>query len=60
MTKIDDNTKLTDFIVPISAIERASGLDFEYKSTKKQKELCKEVNCATKQYILKKYDIQNI
>ncbi|KAG5519913.1 hypothetical protein PMAC_000190 [Pneumocystis sp. 'macacae'] len=58
--KIDDNTKLTDFIVPINAIERASGLDFEYKSTKKQKELCKEVKCVMKKYIFKKYDIEDI
>lgn len=45
---IDNETKLTDFVIPISAIERASGLDFSYKSEKKQKELCKEVTCQVK------------
>lgn len=45
-TVIDDNTKLTDFIVPIDAVERASGLDFTNKCTKKKKELCNEVKCS--------------
>ncbi|KAG4304680.1 hypothetical protein PORY_002073 [Pneumocystis oryctolagi] len=55
--KIDDNANLMDFIVPIDAIERASGIEFEYKSDKKQKELCKEVKCIVKKYFPKKHNI---
>lgn len=43
---IPNETKLTDFQVPIDALERSSGLQFLQKvPPNKKKELCKEVNC---------------
>ena len=44
---IDNNTKLTDFLVPIDAIERASGLDFLPRlPPTARKELCRETQCS--------------
>ncbi|KAG5437837.1 hypothetical protein PCANB_000552 [Pneumocystis canis] len=54
-TQIDDDTELSEFIVPISAIERSSGLDLDNISKKKQVNLCEEVEC-----IVKKFTIKNI
>ncbi|KAH3899763.1 probable Mitochondrial nuclease [Saccharomycodes ludwigii] len=43
---IPNETKLTDFEVPVEALERSSGLQFLTKvPEKKKKELCKEVKC---------------
>lgn len=50
-TVIDDNVKLIEFAAPINAIERASGLDFTYKNEKRQKELCKAVECDIRKFM---------
>lgn len=43
---IPNETKLTDFEVPIDALERSTGLQFFQKVPEnKKKELCKEVKC---------------
>lgn len=43
---ISNSTKLTEFEVPINALERSSGLEFLQKVPEnKRKALCKEVNC---------------
>ncbi|ODQ67020.1 hypothetical protein NADFUDRAFT_49472 [Nadsonia fulvescens var. elongata DSM 6958] len=45
--KINNTTKLTDFQVPIEALERSSGLEFFTKlSDNKKKDLCREVECS--------------
>ncbi|KAL7275288.1 nuclease [Rhizina undulata] len=44
---IHNSTKLTEFVVPLEAVERASGLEFLSKlSPNKKKELCKEIDCS--------------
>ncbi|CAI4043438.1 ribonuclease SKDI_10G0140 [Saccharomyces kudriavzevii IFO 1802] len=43
---ISNETKLTDFEVPVDALERSTGLEFLQKvPLLKKKALCKEVNC---------------
>lgn len=43
---ISNDTKLTDFVVPINAIERSTGLDLLQAVPKhKMTPLCKEINC---------------
>lgn len=43
---ISNEVKLTDFEVPLDALERASGLELLQKiPISKRKELCKEINC---------------
>ncbi|KAI8942204.1 nuclease [Plenodomus lindquistii] len=50
---IANNKPLTDFEVPIEAVERASGLEFASKlSVERRKRLCQEVNCSV---IVKEY-----
>lgn len=45
--QIPNDTKLTEFQVPVDAIERASGLDFLPRLPMNQrKDLCKETNCS--------------
>lgn len=45
--EINNNTKLTDFEVPVEAVERASGLEFlSLVPENKKKALCKEVTCS--------------
>lgn len=51
---IANNKPLTDFEVPIEAVERASGLEFATKLTpERRKRLCQEVNCSVvvKEYV---------
>lgn len=44
---IPNDTKLTDFLVPVDAVERASGLDFFPRlPPNKRKELCRETDCS--------------
>lgn len=44
---IPNDTKLTDFVVPVDAIERASGLEFlPSLPPNKRKALCREVDCS--------------
>lgn len=44
--QISNDTKLTDFVVPINAIERSTGLNLLQKVNKNSMvPLCKEVNC---------------
>jgi len=50
---IASHKPLTDFEVPIEAVERASGLEFASKLTpERRKRLCQEVNCSV---IVKEY-----
>ena len=43
---IPNETKLTDFVVPVEALERSSGLQFLQKvPLNKKKDLCKQVEC---------------
>lgn len=47
--KIDNDTKLTDFQVPVDALEKSSGLTFftsQVASNLKLKNLCQEVSCS--------------
>lgn len=45
--EIDNNTKLTDFQVPVDAIERASGLEFMPRlPPAARKDLCRETECS--------------
>ena len=45
--KIDNDKPLTDFEVPIEAVERASGLEFAHKlPTQRRKKLCEEIKCS--------------
>lgn len=45
--KIANNKPLTDFEVPVEAIERASGLDFAANlPVQRRKRLCEEVHCS--------------
>jgi endonuclease G len=51
--RIDNKKPLTDFEVPIEAVERASGLEFATKlDPVRRKRLCQEVNCSV---IVKEY-----
>lgn len=51
--KIANNKPLTDFEVPLSIVERASGLEFASKlEPARRKSLCQEVNCSL---IVKEY-----
>lgn len=44
--RIPNETKLTDFEVPVNALERSTGLEFLKNVPEKQrKKLCEEVNC---------------
>ncbi|ORY85112.1 hypothetical protein BCR37DRAFT_378170 [Protomyces lactucae-debilis] len=44
---ISNSTKLGDFLVPLDAVERASGLDFLPRlPVNRRKELCREVDCS--------------
>jgi endonuclease G len=44
---IDNDKPLSDFEVPIEAVERASGLEFAEKlPIQRRKKLCQEVNCG--------------
>lgn len=50
---IANNKPLTDFEVPLSVVERASGLEFATKlEPARRKSLCQEVNCSV---IVKEY-----
>ncbi|RMZ67895.1 mitochondrial nuclease [Pyrenophora seminiperda CCB06] len=50
---IPSHKPLTDFEVPLEAVERASGLEFATKlSPERRKRLCQEVNCSV---IVKEY-----
>jgi endonuclease G len=50
---IANSKPLTDFEVPVEAVERASGLEFATKlGAERRKRLCQEVNCST---IVKEY-----
>jgi len=50
---IPSHKPLTDFEVPVEAVERASGLEFATKLTpERKKRLCQEVNCSV---IVKEY-----
>ncbi|KNG48212.1 mitochondrial nuclease protein [Stemphylium lycopersici] len=50
---IPSHKPLTDFEVPLEAVERASGLEFATKlSSERRKRLCQEVNCSV---IVKEY-----
>ncbi|KAL6707234.1 nuclease [Coniothyrium glycines] len=50
---IANNKPLTDFEVPLEAVERASGLEFATKlAPERRKRLCQEVNCSV---IIKEY-----
>ena len=54
--KIDNNTPLTAFQVPIEALERSSGLDLlQQVPYLKKKDLCREVKC---EIIVKEYNNQ--
>ncbi|RPA87636.1 hypothetical protein BJ508DRAFT_410394 [Ascobolus immersus RN42] len=45
--RIDNKTKLTDFEVPLEAVERASGLEFAtLLPNHRKKELCKQIECS--------------
>ncbi|KAF1972337.1 hypothetical protein BU23DRAFT_508477 [Bimuria novae-zelandiae CBS 107.79] len=51
--KIPNNKPLTDFEVPLSIVERASGLEFATKlEPARRRSLCQEVNCSL---IVKEY-----
>jgi endonuclease G len=51
--RIPNHKPLTDFEVPVEAVERASGLEFATKLTpERRKRLCQEVNCSV---IVKEY-----
>ena len=51
--RIANNKPLTDFEVPVEAVERASGLEFANKlEPARRKSLCREVNCSI---IVKEY-----
>ncbi|CAN9437010.1 unnamed protein product [Alternaria alternata] len=51
--RIENHKPLTDFEVPVEAVERASGLEFATKLTpERRKRLCQEVNCSV---IVKEY-----
>jgi endonuclease G len=51
--RIDNKKPLTDFEVPVEAVERASGLEFANKlEPARRKSLCREVNCSI---IVKEY-----
>ncbi|CUS09889.1 unnamed protein product [Tuber aestivum] len=44
---IDNSTKLEEFSVPLSIVERASGVEFLTKlPANRRKELCKEIQCS--------------
>ncbi|KAG0640025.1 hypothetical protein HOY80DRAFT_38796 [Tuber brumale] len=44
---IDNSTKLEEFSVPLSIVERASGVEFLSKlPVNRRKELCKEIECS--------------
>jgi len=44
---IDNSTKLEEFSVPLSIVERASGVEFLSKlPINRRKELCKEIECS--------------
>jgi endonuclease G len=44
---ISNNTKLSDFLVPIDAVERASGLEFLSRlPVNRRMDLCREVDCS--------------
>jgi endonuclease G len=50
---ISNSKPLTDFEVPIEAVERASGLEFATKlAPERRKRLCQEVSCST---VVKEY-----
>ena len=45
--KINNKTPLTEFVVPVEIVERASGLQFSEKlEPTRRKELCKEIECS--------------
>ena len=51
--RIDNKKPLTDFEVPVEAVERASGLEFATKlDPARRKRLCQEVSCSV---IIKEY-----
>lgn len=51
--RIDNKKPLTDFEVPVEAVERASGLEFASKlGPERRKRLCQEVSCSV---IVKEY-----
>lgn len=44
---IDSKTKLSEFLVPVAVIEKASGLEFLTKlPDNRRKDLCKEIECS--------------
>ena len=45
--KIENHTPLTDFEVPLGAVERASGLEFATKlAPERRKRLCQQIRCS--------------
>src|SRR5690606_21441142 len=45
--RIDNKTKLSDFEVPLEAVERASGLEFASAlAPHRKRELCKQIECS--------------
>ena len=59
--KIDNDKPLTDFEVPIEAVERASGLEFAYKlPSQRRKKLCEEIKCSilVREYADRQKDLQ--